>query len=333
MELRALGRSGLQVTSLCLGTMTFGTESDEATSGQVLDRYLDAGGNLVDTADVYSGGASEEFLGRLLGARRDRVVLATKAGMARSDDPNDRGASRRHLIRALDASLRRLRTDWIDLYQLHWPDPSVAPEETLSTLDAMVRSGKIRAVGVSNYQGSHLATALALCDRYGWAPVVSTQPQYSLVSREIELEVLPLCRQEGLAILPWSPLGGGVLTGKYRSGEAPGDRTRLGDSAWQAERRLTERNLAIAAEVARVATEADRSPAQVALNWVLHRPGVTSVVLGARTVSQLDDNLGAAGWALEPVHVEALDKISDTPLPYPNEGYRRLGIEHPLTIL
>jgi aryl-alcohol dehydrogenase-like predicted oxidoreductase len=330
MELRMLGRSGLQVTALCLGTMTFGTESDEAESRQVLDRYLDAGGTLVDTADVYSGGASEEILGRLLAGRRHQVILATKGGMARSDDPNDRGASRRHLTEALDASLRRLQTDWIDLYQLHWPDPSVAPEETVSTLDGFVRAGKVREVGVSNYLGSHLATAAALCDRHGWAPVVSLQPQYSLVSREIELEILPLCRQLGIGVLPWSPLGGGVLTGKYRAGQDPSAGTRMAESEFQANRRMTERNLEIATVVSKLAAELGRSPAQVALNWVLHRPGVTSVVLGARNVAQLDDNLGVLGWSLEPDAVHKLDQVSDTPLPYPHDGFRRLGFEHPL---
>jgi aryl-alcohol dehydrogenase-like predicted oxidoreductase len=332
MELRPLGRSGLRVSALCLGTMTFGTESDEEHSAEVLDRYLDAGGNLVDTADVYSRGASEEILGRLLGARRSRVVLATKAGMARSDDPNDRGASRRHLVEALDASLRRLQTDWIDLYQVHWPDPLVAPEETLSTLDDFVRAGKVRQVGVSNYLGSHLATAAAVCDRYGWSPVVSLQPQYSLVSREIELEILPLCRQLDIAVLPWSPLGGGVLTGKYLAGQAPANGTRFAESEWQAERRLTDRNTAIATEVQKVAADVGRTPAQVALNWVLDRPGVTSVVLGARTVGQLEDNLGAQGWALEAEQVAALDRVSDLPLPYPHDGFRRLGFEHPLRV-
>jgi aryl-alcohol dehydrogenase-like predicted oxidoreductase len=324
MELRQLGKSGIRVTSLCLGTMTFGNESDEDTSRQLVETYLDAGGNFIDTADVYTRGVSEEFLGRALKGRRDHVVLATKGRMQMSDDPNDQGASRRHLTKAVDASLRRLGTEWIDLYQIHWPDPQVAPEETLSTLDALVRAGKIRSVGVSNYLGSHLATALALCDRYGWAPVVSLQPQYSLISREIEQEILPLCRAEQLAVLPWSPLGGGVLTGKHRAGAVPD--TRLGDSERQARARLTDRNNAIAAQVQQVAKATGHSAAQVALNWVLHRPGVTSPIVGARTVAHLEDNLGAEGWELDAESVAALEKASRLPLPYPHDMYRAIGI-------
>ncbi|MGX7680193.1 aldo/keto reductase [Jatrophihabitans sp. DSM 45814] len=327
MELRTLGRSGVRVTSLCLGTMTFGNEADEATSKQIIDRYLAAGGNFVDTADVYSRGASEEIVGRALKSRRDGIVLATKGRMPMSDDPNDRGASRRHLTRAVEASLRRLQTDRIDLYQIHWPDTTVAPEETLSALDDLVRSGKVLSVGVSNYLGSQLATAIALCDRYGWSPVVSLQPQFSLISREIELEILPLCRREGLAVLPWSPLGGGVLTGKYRAGNAPDAQTRLGDSEAQARRRLTERNMAIADEVARIGASTNHSSAQVALNWVLHHPGVTSPILGARTIDQLEDNLGAEGWQLDIADIEALEKVSRVPRSYPHDMYRVLGIE------
>ncbi|MDO8391316.1 MAG: aldo/keto reductase [Actinomycetota bacterium] len=315
----------MKVSALCLGTMTFGKEADEAASRAIVDRFLDAGGNFVDTADVYNGGVSEEIVGRALGARRDRVILATKGRLPTSDDVNDQGAGRRHLTRALDASLRRLGTDWIDLYQVHWPDPSVPLEETLSTLDSFVRAGKVRAVGLSNYLGKDIQKAIDLCDRYGWAPISSHQPQYSLLVREIELDTLPLCAHERIAVLPWSPLGGGVLTGKYATAaEVPAD-TRVAAAPPKAQaNQLSDHNLAVARAVGEVAAALGRSSAQVALNWVLHRPGVTAPILGARHVGQLDDNLAAEGWQLDEAHVEQLDRASRTPLPYPHSMYRMI---------
>jgi aryl-alcohol dehydrogenase-like predicted oxidoreductase len=325
MELRPLGRTGIKVTALCLGTMTFGNEADESASRAIVDRYLDAGGNFVDTADVYQRGRAEEITGRALGGRRDRVVLATKGRMPMSDDPNDRGAGRRHLTRAVDASLARLDTDWIDLYQVHWPDPAVPIEETLAALADLVTAGKIRHVGLSNYLGWEIQRAIDVCERDGWAPVVSHQPQYSLISREIELETLPLCAANGVAVLPWSPLGGGVLTGKYTGADAVPADTRLGASEMQARRRLTEHNLHVAQAVGKVAAEVGRTSAQVALNWVLGRPGVTAPILGARNLTQLDDNLGAEGWQLEADQVDALDRASRLPLPYPHDMYRMIN--------
>ncbi|HEX6312698.1 MAG TPA: aldo/keto reductase [Acidimicrobiia bacterium] len=321
MELRQLGRTGVRVTELCLGTMTFGREIEEAPSRAILDRYLDAGGNFVDTADVYGGGASEEILGRSVGARRDRIVLATKFRMVVGDDPNAGGASRRHVRAAVEASLRRLQTDWIDLYQVHCWDPAVRLEETVSTLDDLVREGKVRYVGASNYTGWQLAKALGIAALHGWEPFVSLQPQYSLVTRETERELLPLCREEGLAVLPWSPLGGGVLTGKYRRGEGAPAGSRGGDKTPSSflvrERMQQDHNFAIAETVGKVAAELGRSPAQVALNWVLHREGVTSPILGARTMEQLDDNLDAAGWRLDSELEARLDEVSDIGSCYP----------------
>ncbi|HEX9506638.1 MAG TPA: aldo/keto reductase [Acidimicrobiia bacterium] len=324
MELRPLGSSGLKVSALCLGTMTFGNEADEAASRAIVDRFLDAGGNFIDSADAYQAGVAEEIIGRALGARRDQVVLATKGRMPMGDGPNDRGAGRHHLTRAVDASLRRLDTDWIDLYQVHWPDFTVPIEETLATLDDLVTAGKIRHGGLSNYLGWELQRGIDACDRYGWAPITSHQPQYSLISREIELETLPLCRDHDIAVLPWSPLGVGVLTGKYTSADAVPTDTRLGDSESQAKIRLSERNLAVADVVRKVAADIGRTPAQVALNWVLHRPGITAPILGARTVAQLDDNLGAEGWALEAAELDTLDRASRQPLPYPHDVYRMI---------
>jgi aryl-alcohol dehydrogenase-like predicted oxidoreductase len=321
MELRQLGRTGVRVTELCLGTMTFGREIEEAPSRAILDRYLDAGGNIVDTADVYGGGASEEILGRALGPRRDGIVLATKFRMMLGDDPNSGGASRRHIREAVEASLRRLQTDWIDLYQVHCWDPTVRLEETVSTLDDLVREGKVRYVGASNYTGWQLAKALGIAALHRWEPFVSLQPQYSLATRETERELLPLCREEGLAVLPWSPLGGGVLTGKYRRGQDAPVGTRGGDATPSSflvrERIKQEQNFAIADEVGKVAAELGKSPAQVALNWVLTRDGVTAPILGARTLEQLDDNLGAAGWSFDADHERLLDEVSDIGSCYP----------------
>jgi aryl-alcohol dehydrogenase-like predicted oxidoreductase len=318
-----LGRTGVRVTELCLGAMTFGREIDEPASRAILDRFLDAGGTFVDTADVYGGGASEEILGRALGARRDGIVLATKFRMPLGDDRNSGGASRRHIREAVEGSLRRLQTEWIDLYQIHCWDPLASLEETISTLDDLVREGKVRYVGASNYAAWQLAKALGVAALHRWEPFVSLQPQYSLACRDIERELLPLCRSEGLAVLPWSPLGGGLLSGKYRRGEDPPAQSRAGDSTPSSflmrERLKEEHNFAVAEAVAKVAAEAGRSPAQVALNWVLTRDGVTAPILGARTLEQLDDNLGAVGWSLDPDLVRQLDDVSAVDLGYPYE--------------
>ena len=329
MELRRFGTTGIRVSELCLGAMTFGRESDEETSRAILDRYLDAGGNMVDTADVYSTGGSEEVLGRALGSRRQHVVLATKCRFPMGDDPNAVGASRRHIMESVDASLRRLQTDWLDLYQIHCWDPETPLEETLSALDNLVHAGKVRYLGVSNYTGWQLAKALGMAERRGWERIASLQPQYSLIARDLELDLLPLCREDGLAVLPWSPLGGGVLTGKYKAGEAPPEGSRAGDgtpSARLMARRLNERNHAIADAVGQVAEKAGRSRAQVALGWVLHRPGVTAPIIGARTLEQLDDNLAAAGWRLDDEHVTALDDASRLHYGYPHDFHRAVGV-------
>ncbi len=238
-------------------------------------------------------------------------------------DPNSGGASRRHIREAVEASLRRLQTDWIDLYQIHCWDPLTPLEETIATLDDLVREGKVRYVGASNLTGWQLAKALGLAALHRWEPFVSLQPQYSLACRDIERELLPLCRVDGLAVLPWSPLGGGLLTGKYRRGEEPPPQSRAGDSTPSSflmrERLKEEHNFAVAEAVAKVAAEVGRSPAQVALNWVHTRDGVTAPILGARTLEQLDDNLGAVGWQLDPELEHQLDDVSALELGYPYE--------------
>ncbi len=316
MEQRALGTSGLTVSSLALGTMTFGVETDEAGAVAQLDRFVEAGGTLIDTADVYGAGRSEEIVGRWLANRggHDDLVIATKGRFPMGDSPLDRGAGRRHLQRAVEASLRRLGVDVIDLYQVHGWDQSVPLEETLQTLDDLVRAGTVRYVGLSNYTGWQLQRALRLAEKHGWTAPVSLQPQYNLLAREIEWELVPQCIEEGLGLLPWSPLGGGWLTGKYRRDERPSGSTRLGENPERGveayDRRNTERTWAVIDRVAAVAEAHGCSLGQVALAWVRQRPSVSSVILGARTVDQLDDNLRSASVTLCEDEMDALSVVS-----------------------
>jgi aryl-alcohol dehydrogenase-like predicted oxidoreductase len=324
MELRPLGKSGTLVTPYCLGTMTFGKETDEDEAGAILDHYVDAGGNFLDTADVYQQGVSEEYIGRWLGRtkRRPDLVIATKVRFAMGDDPNNVGLSRAWITREVDNSLRRLNTDYIDLYQAHCWDPLTPLEETLSTFDDLVHAGKIRYVGVSNFTGWQLQRALLLCDVNGWSPVVTLQPQYSLVAREIEWELVPLCLEEGVGLLPWSPLGGGWLSGKYSRDERPTGKTRLGEDPNRGveayDRRGTERTWDVLAVVEDIAKQRGASMSQVALSWVTNRPTVTSTILGVRTLDQLKDNLGGLDLALTDDETSRLDSVSDPETPdYP----------------
>ncbi|HYI59999.1 MAG TPA: aldo/keto reductase [Microlunatus sp.] len=332
MDYRTLGRSGCAVSNLCLGTMTFGAESDEEVSHALLDTFLDAGGTLVDTADVYSAGTSEEIVGRWFAQRpadvTERVVLATKGRFPTATEPNGLGLSRRHLTRALDASLRRLGVDRVDLYQVHAYDPWTPLEETVRTLDDFVRAGKISYWGLSNFTGWQLTKIVDTAVRLGTTGPVTLQPQYSLIVREIEWEIVPAARDTGLGLLPWSPLGGGYLSGKYRRGERPAGDTRLGDNpdrgmeAW--ERRATERTWRIIDALSDVAEQRGVSMAAAALAWVTDRPGVTSTILGARTVDQLQTNLEAADLHLDPAETAALDAASD--LGASDYPYGELGV-------
>jgi aryl-alcohol dehydrogenase-like predicted oxidoreductase len=324
MEYRHLGRTGIRVTDLCMGAMTFGREATEDDSRAMLDRYLEAGGNFVDTANVYAGGASEEILGRVFAERpglRDDTVLATKVRMPTGDAINDAGASRRNIRASVERSLRRLQTDWIDLYQIHAYDPRTPLDETLSTLDDLVREGKVRYIGASNYAGWQLAKALGLSALHGWERFVALQQQYSLLAREIEREQLPLCREEGVGVLVFSPLAGGLLTGKYRASPEAPEGTRGADRTPAST--MVRAHLAaggrtgIVDAIGKVAADVGKTPAQVALNWVLTRDGVTSVILGARTVAQLDDNLAATGWTLDADHVAAIEDASGFDIGYP----------------
>ncbi|MCQ9165529.1 aldo/keto reductase [Arthrobacter sp. STN4] len=318
MEYRTLGNSGAVVSSYALGTMTFGAEAAEDASHTILDSYVAAGGNFIDTADVYSAGASEEIIGRWLARRpdaRETVVLATKGRFPMGAAPNDVGTSRRHLSRALDDSLRRLGVEQIDLYQLHAWDPITPLEETLRFLHDSVCSGKIAYYGFSNFLGWQLTKAVHMARAHGWNTPVSLQPQYNLLVRDIEFEVVPAALDAGMGLLPWSPLGGGWLSGKYRRDVPPAGATRLGENptrgmeAWQG-RNDNPRTWEVIGAVEGIAAARGASAAQVALAWLAARPAVTSVILGARTIEQLTDNLAAARLELTDAETRRLTDAS-----------------------
>jgi len=334
MEYRRLGRSGCLVSSYALGTMTFGAESDEATSQQILDTFVEAGGTLVDTADVYADGRSELIIGAWLADRppdvTERVVLASKARYPTGVDRNDAGLSRRHLRRALEASLLRLGVERLDLYQVHGWDPLTPLEETVAFLDSAVQDGTIGYWGLSNYTGWQVVAADAVARSAGLAAPVTMQPQYNLLAREIEWEILPACEHLGIGLLPWSPLGGGWLTGKYRAEQRPEGPTRLGENPSRGveaydSRAVREQTWSVLGALERIAGLRAASVAQVALAWVHDRPAVSSVILGARTVTQLRDNLNATGLHLDEDETRRLDEASEPVCDeYP---YGRIGRE------
>lgn len=331
MEYRYLGRTGLKVSEVCLGTMTFGREADERTSRQMLDHLIDAGGNFLDTADVYGRGESEAIIGRwLAGQQRDKLVIATKVRFPMGAGPNEAGLSRKHILSAVEASLRRLGTDYIDLYQVHCWDEGTPLEETLHALDMLVQSGKVRYLGASNYAAWHLQKAIDLSLMNGWERFSSLQPLYNLLDRTIEWDLVPVCLNEGLGILPWSPLRGGWLSGKYQRGMvAPPDNTRVAaaeqegwSERWSAYN--TERTWLILDELTSVAAELDKTPAQVALRWLMQQPGVTAPIVGARTMSHLESNLGATGWVMTSEMEDRVSDASHPRPPYPYEFIARL---------
>jgi len=318
MHYRTLGNSGTVVSTFALGTMTFGAEADEATSHAILDDYLVAGGTLIDTADVYGKGASEEIVGTWLAAHptdSPQVVIATKGRFAMGDGRNDLGTSRRHLSSALDASLRRLGVEQIDLYQMHAWDAVTPLQETLRFLDDAVRSGKIAYYGFSNFLGWQLTKAVHLARANGYTPPVTLQPQYSLLVREIESEIVPACLDANIGVLPWSPLAGGWLTGKYHRDADPMGATRLGENpqrgmeAWEP-RNKQERTWRILDVVAGIAKAKGASTAQVSLAWLEAQPAVTAVILGVRNTDQLADNLGAASVKLTADELKRLEQVS-----------------------
>ncbi|MCU1473035.1 aldo/keto reductase [Amnibacterium sp.] len=327
MKYRMLPGTGISVSNLALGTMGFGTETEEAEAFRILDRFIEADGNLVDTSNVYGAGASEELLGRWFASRpsstTDRVVLATKARFGTGPDANEQGSSRRHLDRALHASLRRLQRNSIDLYQLHGWDPLTPVEETLNFLDDAVHAGKIQYVGLSNFTGWQLQLMLSTAKAMGVTVPVSLQQQYNLVVREIEYEVVPAALHNGVGLLPWSPLGGGFLTGKYEKGGAAPSDSRAGAGNPMGERifgGLTrkDQNWAILDVVRAVAKEQHVTPTQVALSWVTNRPGVTAPIIGTKNLDQLEKNLLAGDLELGAEATRRLDEVSaPTPDDYP----------------
>jgi aryl-alcohol dehydrogenase-like predicted oxidoreductase len=326
MEYRLLGSSGCAVSALALGTLTFGNETDEEGSFAQLDRFTEAGGTLVDSADVYADGRSEEIIGRWLAARpgrREQVVLATKGRFPTDETPNGHGLSRQHLSMALNASLRRLGTGTIDLYQVHGWDPLTRIEETLRFLDDAVRTGKINYAGLSNFTGWQVQKAVDTAEARGLSAPVSLQPQYNLLARAIEWEIVPACQDAGLGLLAWSPLASGWLTGKYQRGEPPSPGTRVVENAdegmriWN-QRGGSEQTWQVLDAVRKVAEGHGVPMAQVAIAWVLARPAVSSVILGARSLEQFSGNLAAASLQLSPEEMQLLDDASEPPAPdYP----------------
>ena len=335
MDLKKLGKTGTLVSDLCLGTMTFGWQADEQESHRILDKFTESGGNFIDTANVYSGGKSEEIIGNWLSHHdRESVVLATKARFKTGEHPNAIGLSRKHLINAVNSSLRRLKTDYIDLLQVHAWDPLTPLEETYSTLNNLVEDGKIRYVGVSNYRAWQFEKALQLCRRMGWNEPVSLQPQYSIFVRATEYEILPMARDENIAILPWSPLAGGFLSGKYKEGVSNAAKgTRIGDASSRDyyKRFETERAKRIISTLENISRETGKTMAQVSLNWLLMNPAVTSPIIGARNLAQLEENLGASGWKLTEKQIESINKASEIDVTYPydqrSEEQQRSGRE------
>ena len=336
MQYRPLGKTGLLVSNLCLGTMIFGEENrrgtDPRTAIKIIHKFLDVGGNHIDTANVYAGGRSEEIVGEALKDRRQRVILATKVRHATGDNLNDQGLSRFHIVRSVEASLRRLQTDVIDLLIAHAWDPISPLEETLDAFDNLVSSGKVRYIGVSNFKAWQLMKALALSDKQGWPRFTAAQYQYSLVERNIENEISEVCLHEGLGLTPWGPLGGGFLSGKYK----PGDKPKEGRLAIQPEedeeswlRRSNKRNWAILQVVDETAKAHKATHSQVALAWLLQQPAVCSLIIGARTIEQLDDNLAASRVSLSQEESIRLNEVSEPDEPYPYRFLRLYGGRDP----
>ena len=326
MEFRRLGASGFKVPVLSFGTGTFGGKgeffqawgaTDVTQARRLIDICLDAGLNMFDSADIYSGGAAEEVLGEAIKGRRDKILISTKATFRASDEANDVGSSRHHLIASIEKALKRLGTDYIDLFQLHGFDAMTPVEETLATLDTLVRQGKIRYLGVSNFSGWHLMKSLAVADRYGYTRYVANQAYYSLVGREYEWEQMPLGLDQGLGAVVWSPLGWGRLTGKIRRGQPLPETSRLHKTADMGPQVPDELLYRVVDALDEVAQETGKTVPQIALNWLLQRPTVATVVVGARNEEQLKQNLGAVGWNLTDDQVAKLDAASAIPPAYP----------------
>jgi aryl-alcohol dehydrogenase-like predicted oxidoreductase len=341
MEFRQLGRSGLKVSALSFGTGTFGggTEffrawgsSDVAEATRLVDICMEAGVNLFDTADVYSAGLAEEILGKAIVGRRHDLLISTKTSFRLGKGPNDIGSSRHHLIKACEASLRRLGTDYIDIYHLHGFDALTPVEEALSTLNHLVESGKVRYIACSNFSGWHLMKSLDVSQRYGWSRYVGHQVYYSLVGREYEWELMPLALDQGIGALVWSPLGWGRLTGKIRRGQPLPYTSRLHVTSENGPPVADEYLYRVVDALDQVAKETEKSIAQVALNWLLQRPTVSTVIIGARNEEQLRQNLAAAGWSLSPGQIAALDRASEQTPIYPYWHQWQYAERNPLPV-
>lgn len=319
-QFRLLGNSGLRVSPLCLGTMTFGTDwvigADKAESRKMFDLYIERGGNFIDTANNYANGTSETFLGEFIGDKREQLVLATKYTLnTRPGDPNAGGNHRKNLIQSVEASLKRLRTDYIDLYWLHCWEFRTPIEEVMRALDDLVRAGKILYLGISDTPAWKIAQANTLAKLSGWTPFVALQTEYNLVERTPEKDLLPMAREFDIAIMPWSPLASGLLTGKYSKNQpAEVDSGRAMMVAYK----QSDRNTTISQAVEKVAQEIGKSPAQIALNWLLQKPGTVIPIIGARTIGQLEDNLGCLDFMLAPEQMAYLDLVSQIDLGFPH---------------
>ncbi len=338
MEFRILGRSGLKVPVLSLGTGTFGGTTElfrawgnsgvpEAT--RLVDICLESGVNMFDTADIYSEGESEKILGAAIAGRRDKILISTKATFKTGSGPNEVGSSRYHLIQACEASLRRLKTDYIDIYQMHGFDALTPVEETLSALNNLVQAGKVRYIGCSNFSGWHLMKSLDVSERYGWSRYVAHQAYYSLIGREYEWELMPLGLDQGVGCLVWSPLGWGRLTGKIRRNQPLHKESRLHKTADYGPPVNDDHVYKVVDALDEIANETGKSVAQIALNWLLQRPTVSNVIIGARNEEQLRQNLGAVGWNLTAAQVAKLDAASAVTLTYPYWHQRQFADRNP----
>jgi len=330
VKYRLLGRTGLKVSEICLGCQTFGWGADQEGAIALADYFVEAGGNFFDTSNLYNEGKSEIMLGNWLKMKgnRSKMVVASKVCMPISESPNDAGLSRKHILDQINISLQRLQTDFIDLYQVHCWDPLTPLEETLSTLNDLVRAGKVRYIGASNYTASQLEKAVMLSSMNGLARYDCLQPEYSLLVRSTEWEILPLCITEGIGVIPWSPLAGGWLTGKYRRGKAAPPDSRVGrNDRWddQEEQRVSEITWKTIDTLSEIGKSNNKTESQVALNWLLNQPGVTAPIIGARNVVQLKDNLGCLDWTLTAEEVIRLNSVSAIKLPSPYDFIARYG--------
>ncbi len=310
IEYRSLGKTGLRVSPICLGAMMFGNQTDEPESHRIIHHALDNGVNFIDTANSYTKGVSEEVVGRAIKGRRDEAVLATKVHFPMGNGPNERGNSRRHIMMQCDGSLRRLQTDWIDLHQLHRPDPSTPLEETLSTLTDLVRQGKVRYIGVSLFPAWMMCKMLWISERNGFEPIVCNQPRYNVLNREIEWEVAPFCLEHGIGIIPYSPLAGGILTGKYRRGEEAPEESRAGRNKLF-QRQLYEARFDVLEKLERRAKGLGKTLGQYAMAWTLANPAITSPIAGPRTLEQWEDNLGGIGWEFPQEEIDYVNEMTD----------------------